>query len=241
MGRRVLRFFFGVLLVVVGAFFVLGALTTLGAERDDDGFFTAESQPFATESYAATADYYEVKTDAPWWLIELLADPNDVRITATAAGGESVFVGIAPTRQAERYISDVAVAAAPNPPSNETLWVSSSEGMGTHTLEWDIAFARLTGRPTLEEGNWTVLVMNTDATADVSADLTAGTSYPRVPLLIGTGVAFGIVFILGGVYLIYRAFRPRAFDPLARKPKLDESGMDAGFTALQGYNPARDS
>jgi hypothetical protein len=59
----------------------------------------------------------------------------------------------------------------------------------------------------LETGNWSVVVMNADASAGIDATLVFGAKISNLILLAWIGLALGVLFVAGGGYLLYRGFR----------------------------------
>ena len=78
------------------------------------------------------------------------------------------------------------------PPADLDIWVAQSSGTGTQSVTWP-----------LERGDWTVVVMNADGSAGVTADLAVGATVPALDWLIptllitgGVGLALGIVLMV---------------------------------------------
>ncbi len=208
----------GALLALVGLALLLpGAflLWAQGTQRDDDGFYLTDSRPVSTNSYALTSPNVDLHlgplTD---WLPR--GDSAAVRIRAASTGSTPVFVGIGPSARVSSYLGNVAYdqiddfgwsgnvdhrrvtgAGAPSPPGDETFWVAQQEGTGTQTLDWDV-----------EDGDWTAVVMNADASRRVSADLSLGARFGLLlPLGIGLTVG-GAILLVTGVVLIVLGARP---------------------------------
>ncbi len=53
--------------------------------------------------------------------------------------------------------------AAPSHPPTRNIWAASQQGSGTQTMNWEI-----------EDGDWSVVVMNADGSLGVDADISAG-------------------------------------------------------------------
>ena len=133
------------------------------------------------------------------------------RVRFRAEGEKPLFIGIAPQADAQRYLSNVHHAEvtnvrfrpfgvdyrdlpgtnAPSDPSAQTFWAASSSGSGEQTITWPI-----------QPGPWTVVLMNEDGSAGVSAQLDAGFhSDLLAPIAAGVGVG-GLVLLLVGVPLL---------------------------------------
>ncbi len=209
-----------ILLVILGSIVALlaaGILVAGGAllwadrtQRDDDGFLTTPSGLFEADSYAITSesiDLFEADTGGDWVLSERVL--GDVRFTVQATG--NVFVGIAETADVEAYLDGVAhaevrdldfdpfraeyrrISGGPpsGPPGEQTFWAASASGSGEQTATWEA-----------EAGEWTIVLMNADASQGVSADLSAGAEADFLLwLAIGLLLA-GALLLAGGVLLI---------------------------------------
>jgi hypothetical protein len=118
-----------------------------------------------------------------------------------------VFVGIAPTREVTRYlngtshalVTDVSYSpfsadyrahpAGPQPgtPAEQTFWAATAHGTGQQALEWDV-----------EDGDWSVVVMNEDSSRNVDAQISAGAELPFL-----SGIGWGVT--IGGLVLLVLA------------------------------------
>jgi hypothetical protein len=215
---KVVALVFGVLGLLVGAALIAGATSILTADRDD-GYFTSEAYRFDRQTVAVTSEDLDVLTDAPSWLADWLTDPVSIRFQATA-GFDSLFMGIAPTSDVSGYLAGVAHdevtdididnsvivdvtyethlgTEIPPQPGTVGFWTTSVEGIGIRTLDWS-----------LETGNWTVVLMNSDASPGVVADVTLGAKIDNLIGFAWIGMAFGVISVLGGGYLTYRGARP---------------------------------
>lgn len=216
---RVLVLVAGSLIALIG-FGLVGAGVSLGwasaTQRDDAGFFTTSSERFASDSYAVTSEEIDLGRPGPddWWADRSLAA---VRITADNTTDGELFVGIGPHVDVEAYLAGVphdeviqvefgpfsadyrrknpAGTATPAPPHDEIFWVAQAAGTSTQTVTWE-----------LEPGDWAIVVMNSDGSANVNADIELGGRLDHlVPIAIGLGVAgvlllgIGTALIVGGV------------------------------------------
>ena len=134
---------------LIGIGLLLGGLALIavhGFARDDDGFYTSDTEPLRSAAYAITTD--EISLDAD------VADdvPEDLlgtlRIRAEAATARPIFVGIGRSVDVERYLAGVAHSqltdfrrgaavfdevpgrAPAGRPGAEPFWVAQSEGDG---------------------------------------------------------------------------------------------------------------
>jgi hypothetical protein len=214
------RTIWGIVAVVLGAASLFGSLSILGDERDGDDFFISDEQRVDRASFAVASEEVDVLTDAPGWLADWLTNPTDVRVRGASSDGDGIFFGIADSSDVEAYLSGVNYdevtsidfrdpdltysahegSSSPTAPSAEGIWVASIEGPGEQTLDWS-----------LETGNWSLVVMNADASAGIDASLVFGAKISNFLLLFWIGLVIGVLAVLGGGYLLYREFtRSRA-------------------------------
>jgi hypothetical protein len=225
-----------ILLVVLGSIVALLAMGLLAAggallwadrtQRDDDGFLTTPSGLFESDSYAITSesiDLFEADTGSDWVLSEGVL--GDVRFTVEASG--NVFVGIGETDDVEAYLDGVAhdevrdlkfdpfrvsyrrfPGGPPSgPPGEQAFWAASASGTGEQVATWEA-----------ESGNWTVVLMNADASQGVSGDLSAGAEADFLLwLAIGLLLA-GLLVLASGVLLIVIGARRATATTAAASP-----------------------
>jgi hypothetical protein len=182
-----------------------GLLLLDGPGRDGDGWVMTGSEAVGTTTAAVTAAL-ELPVEGPNWFYgpEQL---GTTRLDVTPSGGSAVFVGIATADDAATYLagttrdelarlgrspeySRVGGPAAEAPvPAGQPWWVASTEGSGPLTLTW-----------AAQEGDWTVVLLNTDGTPGVSAQVRAGATLPHLDTvgaaLLGVGV---VLALLSGV------------------------------------------
>jgi hypothetical protein len=220
---------------VVGAVLVLtsmGLLTGGSAllwadrtQRDADGFFSG-SDRFVGSGYALTSDPIQLHGVETGW-----SQPSsvigDARIQATSEDPlKPVFVGIAPAGAAARYLAGVEYTIVNDfadsrvgstthpgvpmitPPGDSDIWVAQASGRGPQTLTWPVL-----------NGQWTVVVMNADASPGIAAWVSAGATVPVLGWITAGLLACGVFLLAGGVALIWgaahRASRPPAGPPSA--------------------------
>lgn len=214
-GRIVLTVVGALLIVVALVLGAVGGLATwaYSTQRDADGFFTSDGEHLETVSYAITTEKIDLGArpgsgDRGFDLGDLAT----VRLAVESTGAKPVFVGIGPSRAVDRYLDGVAHAevtdvdldpfrptyrvragGAPDAaPGDQAFWRVSAEGSGTQRIRWD-----------LESGNWTVVVMNADASRGVGVDVTAGVKVDwLLPVALGLLGGFVLLGILGTVLLV---------------------------------------
>lgn len=204
----------GVVVALVGlALFVGGGVLTwaYATQRDDAGYFATGFDRYQSAGYALTSTDVALETepgDGAW-------TPDvglDVRLRVRSPQDKPLFAGIGPTDAVARYLGGVAhdvidevrqdpfrvryrprEGGAPSgPPAAETFWVASASGTGEQVLEWDV-----------EDGRWSAVVMNADASRGVVVDADAGLkSWLVLPVSIGLvlagflGLALGLVLAI---------------------------------------------
>jgi hypothetical protein len=182
--------------MIVGGGVLLWAHTT---QRDADGFLTSPSYQLESSGYALVSEDIDIASRPGEWFPSGIADVRfDVR---TATG--SVFVGIGPATDVDGYLGDVARneltrlgsrssdietrtlegAAPAAPPASQGFWEASAEGPGAQSITWEV-----------DRGEWSVVVMNADASAGVAVVTGAGV---RIEALVG--IAIGV--LIGGLVL----------------------------------------
>jgi hypothetical protein len=196
-------------LLVLGAIVALLAFALLASgcaavvidrtQRDDDGFVMTPTEDFATDSYAIVAESVDVDLDGPDWAVEDFI--GTVRIRSESE--RPVFVGIARDDDVDAYLGSVergvvddvdegkhlserSGGAPAGPPAEQDFWVASTSGAGERTLDWEP-----------EDGSWSAVVMNTDASRDVQSDLSIGAELDSLPW-IGVGVLIGGALLAAG-------------------------------------------
>jgi hypothetical protein len=168
-------------------------------EKDADGYFTSNTERLSTGTYALSTEDLDVDDGMPG-----RGHYGNARVRVRNESGKPVFVGVARTSDVDAYLArsshatltDVDVDpfraqyrtvegdAAPAAPGTQSIWADHAEGAGTQTLTWDV-----------EDGNWSVVVMNADGSPGVHADVSVGANVP----FIGTAATVLIVGGLGGI------------------------------------------
>lgn len=200
---------FGGLAALLGAALLLAGLAMVVASsvaRDDDGYFSSDTERLSTGTYAITVEDLDLGDDAA------NAVPKDilgrVRIRAERPGGGPVFVGIGPEDDVNTYLRGVAHAelddvsppkykpqpggAPQRPPTAERFWVASASGRGRQTVEWEV-----------DGGKWSVVAMNANAGRRVVLDADIGAKFGWfVGVGIGLLVVGGLLLATGIVLLV---------------------------------------
>jgi hypothetical protein len=126
----------------------------------------------------------------------------------TPLGDGPVFVGIGTADAVDGYLGgveravlhsigsstsyDVVGASAPGAlPGGQDVWVASSEGSGTRTLEW-----------VPRQGTWTIVVMNADGTRGIQVRADMGATIPDLLWISLVVLAVGVVLLAGALAMI---------------------------------------
>jgi hypothetical protein len=201
---RIIAVIIGALLALVG----LGAtvagigMVAVHVAQADDGHYRTPTERFET-STAAFVAYADLRGGN--------RPVGEVRVRATAADQDEIFIGIGPRDEVEAWLAGVAhervtsVRYVPfeaeterlpgtreaTPPDQEEFWVASTSGSGTRTLTWQS-----------QRGDWALVVMNADGQPGVAADVDAGVAGRwLLPAGIVLG-AIGLLLLTGGVVIM---------------------------------------
>ena len=207
---RIVSVVLGSLLVLGGLGLAGGGATLVAADqlgRDADGFLMSPQQRLTTDGFAITSEDAAVHTDGT---LSRLPDAliGDVRVSATTARNADLFVGIASATDARAYLGDVRHDTLLQVRNGDPVYRSTTGGSpASAPTEQDFWVARATGAHpdltwTLQDGDWTVVIMNADGSAAVTADVSAGAEVPMVSTLIAVLFGLGGLFLLVGALLI---------------------------------------
>ena len=204
-------------LLATGLLAVGGVALWGESEKDRDGYLAMDSHRFAASSHALASESLDVDLDGPEWLMDR-EDFGDVRLEVAPRGDEPVFVGIAPTDKVSRYLSGVAHTSVsdvdswpfeasydestvtgdrkPAPPGEQRIWAASVQGTGTQTLGWDV-----------EDGDWSVVVMNADGSRGVDAEVEAGAKVPFLSEIGWTAAGSGAFLLIAAAAMLVAGIR----------------------------------
>ena len=175
--------------------------------RDDAGFLMSGEETVTSDTFAVSSTSMEVHADAPAaFMPEEVV--GDVKVRVTPPEGTEVFVGLGPTAEVARYLEGVAhatvvdlrdepvlrtsVGSAPGaPPGDVPIWAEQSSGPGTQEVTWP-----------LENGSWTLVVMNADGTRGVDVDVAAGAEVPALEWLVAGLLTLAGLGLLVAVVLV---------------------------------------
>jgi hypothetical protein len=204
-------------LVAAGLLAVGGVALWGESEKDADGYLSTDSHRFDVSTHALASESLDVDLDGAGWLMDR-EDVGDVRVEVEPQTDEAVFVGIAPTDEVARYLGGVAHTSVsdvdswpfeadykehaiagerrPAPPAEQPIWTASAQGTGPQTVEWDV-----------EDGDWSVVVMNADGSRGIDAEVEAGAKIPFLSAIGWTGIGAGAVLLIGAAGLLVLGLR----------------------------------
>lgn len=202
----------GVVMSIAGAAVltagVLGSNVTQLA--DGEGFLSAPTETFTTQSYALTSPTVGEITIHPAGIQNLPFDIATVRLSATSTDSD-VFIGIAAKADIDRYLEgverseitnlqyfpfnveyrEISGTKAATPAAEQNFWAESSSGSGTQEIQWRVA-----------PGDWGVVVMNADASPDITVDLQTAVRSDLIAPIATLIVIIGAVLLIVGIGMI---------------------------------------
>jgi len=187
-----------------------GALLWGNAQKDHDGYLHTGTDRFHTRTAAIATDNLDVETGGA---SDLLGHDRfgKVRVRAQSHAGKPVFVGIARTADVDRYLRGtshtivtdvdtspfkaqyrtVPAGSRPARPATQSFWAASARGTGRQQVTWDV-----------KDGNWSVVVMNADASRGVDTGISAGADLPWLDEAGWATVGAGVLIALMAAGLI---------------------------------------
>jgi hypothetical protein len=219
---KIILVIFGVLFALAGVVSVTSGGFVLGVYRlhsTPSGLFVTPSQTVGSNGFALTAPNINGQLVAKWEKWALSRAGAIIRVTGSSKLPGPVFIGVGPTARVSSYLSGVSRdritsidlsegsvkydhvdgKTLPARPGKESFWAAKVAGTGSRTLEW-----------ALRTGDWTVVIMNGDASAPVVADMTLSARFGIVrPLIVGL-MAAGVVLLGIGATLIVFGSRRRS-------------------------------
>ncbi|HEV3376634.1 MAG TPA: hypothetical protein VG126_05080 [Thermoleophilaceae bacterium] len=204
-------------LLAAGLLAVGGAALWGDSEKDADGYLSTDTHHFDVGSHALASESLDVDLDGAEWLMDS-EDFGEVRLDVEPESDEPVFVGIAPTDEVSRYLRDVAHTSVsdvdswpfendyeerpvagdrtPARPGQQSIWAASAQGAGSQTLKWDV-----------QDGDWSVVVMNADGSAGVDAGVKAGAKVPFLSELGWSATGTGAFLLIAAAGLLVLGIR----------------------------------
>ena len=203
---RTITAILGSLSAVGGAALLVAGFFLLAIDRDTDGFFSTSPETFETDTYALSTGALEIDAFGPGWLYGP-DTTGEIRIEGQAEGSNTaLFLGIGPTDAVSRYLAGVGHdrlgdfevrpfdasyervpgGAPASAPGTQTFWVADDSG-SSPSVTWDVS-----------SGDWSVVVMNADGSAEVQSVLSVGATLPIVRSAgLGIVIAGGLALVIG--------------------------------------------
>ena len=196
---RIIALAAGSVLLLISLALIAGSGVLIWADNEQvhSGYLTTSTATPATRGYALASDSVNLHG------LGLFVDEVRIRITSSDPS-RPLFAGIAATGDVERYLGDVSYttvhghdvtdhpgARVPAAPAAALPWAARAQGTGTLTLTWAV-----------RGGDWTVVVMNTDARPGLSVRADAGISALALPWIATGLLADGLLTGLAAGALI---------------------------------------
>ncbi|MDH6237768.1 DUF4389 domain-containing protein [Cryobacterium sp. CG_9.6] len=210
------------ILVILGALIASSGIGSIvggsvvawaGAQQGSAGFFSTPTRTLAVDTYAVTSPAIDLGT--PSGTTVMTTNVGSIRLQATSR--RPLFLGVAPTADVERYLASSAHSEItgmdnspftarfrelpgteqPAPPGTQDFWAASTSGTGTQEL----VFAVRDGTE-IPRGQWTVVMMNVDASPGVSAQVSAGARLTLLGPLGAVLIVAGLLALLVGSALV---------------------------------------
>lgn len=196
---QVVAIVLGAIAAAIGVVIALGG-GALWAAFGSDGVLSTNRGTLSTPTSALISEAATINDTAG--ASDVLGDTS-IRMSARAAAGRPVFVGVGPARAVERYLSGAAVdevtdfdvdpfrvqrnrltgTATPAAPGTRSFWVARGSGSRAN-VDWKV-----------RDGDYRVVVMNADGARGVATRASVAIKVPYLP-----GVAIGA--LIGGLVLI---------------------------------------
>lgn len=208
---RIIALAAGPVLLLISLALIAGSGILIWADQEQIhfGYVTTSTATYTTRGYALASDAITLHSQG------LFIDEVRIRITSSDPS-RPLFAGIAATGDVGRYLSGVSYTtvdghdAADHPgtgvpaaPAAALPWAARTQGTGNLTLTWAV-----------RDGDWTVVVMNADASPGLSVRAEAGISALALPWLASEMLGVGLLTGVAAVVLIVVPVRMAS----ARKP-----------------------
>ena len=207
----------GIAAVLAIGLIAAGTLLLWGeSEKDEQGYLSTGKDRYAASTYALASDNLDIDLDGAGWIMDR-DDLGKVRLAVESSAGKPVFVGIARTSDVADYLRGTAHTEVtdvdyspfhasyrdrdhggdrPAVPVDQDFWVASAHGSGTQTVAWD-----------LQDGDWSIVVMNADASRGVDTDISAAAKIPFLGTLAWVSLAGALMLLITAGTLVYLGLR----------------------------------
>jgi hypothetical protein len=218
-GGRIALIVTGAIAALIATALVAGGGLALWGDslKDDDGYLKTDTERFHAGTRALATDNLDVDLGGADFLAQS-DDLGKVKVSAESRDDKPVFVGIARTSDVEKYLDGVPYTSVddvevspfeadytrhagnrhPVAPEHAGIWVESSHGNGRQAIDWEV-----------DDGDWSVVVMNADGSLGVDADVQAGADIPFLDELGWSAIGSGAFALLIGIGLIALGVRRR--------------------------------
>jgi hypothetical protein len=216
-GARTAAVVVGSLLALVSLGFLAVGGTALWAngQKDDQGYVSTGTDRVHTSTAALRTENLDVDLDGAEAVVGS-DNYGNVRVRVAPRAGKDVFVGIARSSDVSSYLRGTAHATVTDldykpfeadyrttggagraaPPATQRIWAAQAHGAGAQTLTWDV-----------EDGDWSVVVMNADGSPGVDAGVKAGVDVPFLDEVAWGSLGGGVVLMLGAGALMFAGLR----------------------------------
>lgn len=186
-----------------------------GTQRNPEGFVESTTVSMSTDGYAITSTDLDLGSLPDEWFPTSAVGTFQVQVQSSSES--PVFVGVGPSSEVGEFLADVdhtevtrfgnqsrisytehAGSVSPEPPAALGFWTVSSEGTGRQTLDWE---------PT--SGQWTLVVMNSDATSGLDVSASLGVDTPWLAVGMWTLGALTVLITAGAAVMAALASRQR--------------------------------
>ena len=221
---KVISAFVGITMVVGSIGLAIAGTFMVVATDDVDGYISVGPLRARTDAAALLGDDIDIFLDESIRGGSYLGLDNiEARLTVDSRNGKELFVGVGPASEVSRYLAgssysvvdtfndrlvldDFPGTVTLSAPGDQDFWVATAD----EVLNWN-----------LEQGNWSVVVMNDDGSTGIDSAVTVA---GRVPFLRPIGAALlvaGIIGLVVGVTLTYFGVRggPTAALPAQPQPQ----------------------
>lgn len=205
--------------VAIGLLVAAVAMAWLYAQRDPDGFLESRIVNLSTEGYAIASEELDFEGVPDEWLPANLVGTFRVKAESSS---EPVFIGVGSSSEVDEYLDhvsharvsnigafskvdyeDVGGSSAAEDPDAQDFWMTTARGNGQQQIEWEA-----------ETGEWTIVVMNADASSGVEVAASIAIDNRWLPLAIFVTVVAallaGVVATVAGLAAFRRSRRKEA-------------------------------
>jgi Domain of unknown function (DUF4389) len=234
---RIVMIVVGSIVALIGFGMLVGGVGALigYATQRDDGYFRTGTVRLASPTYAITSDNIDLESEPgpSDWLVDRGA-LGTVKLDLDPARPDTpLFAGIGPSDEVNAYLEGVgrdqirdidlspdrvvyrrlSGGAPPGAPADETFWVAQVTASEPAELTWEV-----------ESGDWTVVMMNADASRAVDLEARLGI---KVDWFLPAAIVLtllGLGLLAGGTALIVVGGRALTRRPEAEVAVEDEAG-----------------